>query len=120
MRRGIHDVETMAGFVGAGVERDQRRDAGRVDALNPAQVERHALAARQWGEPSQHVLLIAPNQLGQLGQFDQSSQLSGWKHCGVCQIWTRAGHMKTSMRSQGANRESRLIHQDRTFADWVA
>jgi len=44
-RRGIRHTEAVSRRAGAGVEREQRGYASRVDAPHPAQIERHALPA---------------------------------------------------------------------------
>jgi hypothetical protein len=63
VHRGIGDAEAMARFAGVTINRDQRGEAGGIDARDFAEIENDALRADQRHELIEKLLLLPSDEL---------------------------------------------------------
>ena len=62
MRRGIRDGEAVAGLARVAIERDERGEAGGVDAGDVREIERDVLPAHQRLQALEELLFVAAHQ----------------------------------------------------------
>lgn len=69
VRPGIEDREAVSAFRGTAIERDERREARCINALDRAEIKRDTLAAYLRTEAREQRLIVAPYQFGGTARF---------------------------------------------------